>query len=278
MDRARAAVLPLTADDRRTARAVGRHARLELAFDRRRGRTVLARSYAEAPLRVGGCFQEGDGVHVIVASSAPGIFGGDVFEQTVRVGGGARVRLTSQSSLQVHPSPAGDLARVRSTWRVDEGGSLECTWHPLIPFAGSRLDQEADIRLTGDARLWWSDAFTTGRTARGERWAFHELAHQLEVWRDDRLEYLERYRVAPAATNVRHPWIAERGNYFGTMVESGSRVHPDRVEALHRSLVNIPGLRAAADALDDRLMLVRLAADLAAPFHQGRDAAAGGCA
>src|SRR3981081_3974478 len=91
--------------DQRTASAVGRHARLELTFAYRMGRTVLREAYAEPPFRVGRCFPEGRDLHMIVAASAPGVFGGDCLQQTIRVERGARVRLTSQSALQVHPTP-----------------------------------------------------------------------------------------------------------------------------------------------------------------------------
>jgi len=69
-------------DIRRPAE-VGRSARLELVFGARGGKTVLVSSYAEPPLRVGRCFDEGRGLRLIVASSAPGIFGGDVIRQRV---------------------------------------------------------------------------------------------------------------------------------------------------------------------------------------------------
>ena len=48
--------------DERSLSVVGRHARLELAFGYRNGRTVLAEAYAEPPFRVGRCFAEGEGV------------------------------------------------------------------------------------------------------------------------------------------------------------------------------------------------------------------------
>ena len=57
-------------------------------------------------------------LHLILASSAPGIFGGDRFEQHDPPRARRAVRLTSQSALQVHPSPDGpsrDAASRRST-------------------------------------------------------------------------------------------------------------------------------------------------------------------
>jgi urease accessory protein UreH len=117
VDRARAAVRPLSGPgDHRAIGAVGRHARLDLVFVRRAGRTVLADAYAEPPFRVGRCFAEGEGLHLILASTAPGVFGGDSLHQSIRVGRGARVRLTSQSAMQVHPSPDGARAILASSY------------------------------------------------------------------------------------------------------------------------------------------------------------------
>ena len=86
VDRARTAVRPMTAraDDRAGRPRSGGSARLELMFDVRNGRTVLAHGYAEPPLRIGRCFDEGRGVHLILASSAPGVFGGDRMQHVVR--------------------------------------------------------------------------------------------------------------------------------------------------------------------------------------------------
>jgi len=48
----------------------------------------------EPPFRVGRCFPDGGALHMIMAASSPGIFGGDWLQQIIHVGPGARVRLT----------------------------------------------------------------------------------------------------------------------------------------------------------------------------------------
>jgi len=80
--------------DSRSASEIGRHGRLELAFETRRGRTVLAHSYAEPPLRIGRVHDLDGAAYVILVCSGPGIFGGDTFEYSVHVASGARVVLT----------------------------------------------------------------------------------------------------------------------------------------------------------------------------------------
>ena len=92
--------------DARLLTRVGRQARLELVFERREGRTALAHAYAEPPFRIAPCFAIGDAAYYIVTCAAPGVFGGDSLHVEVRVGRGARVVLTSQAALQVHPAAA----------------------------------------------------------------------------------------------------------------------------------------------------------------------------
>ena len=207
--------------DRRAAGVVGRTARLELVFSLRRGRTVLTHAYAEPPFRIGRVFPDGASARMILAWSAPGVFGGDCLEQHVRVERGASVRLTSQSSLQAHPSPAREVATMRTTVDVEDEAELLCEWDPLIPFPGARLSQRIAVGLAPQAALYWSDAFMAGREGRGERWMFDALEHELAVRRSGTLAYLERYRLEPATQSPAGPWLASDACYFGTVLASG---------------------------------------------------------
>src|ERR1044072_7966252 len=85
---------PLTFADSRTAAVIGRTARLELAFEARGGRTVVAHSYAEPPLRIGRSFDVDGAAYMILVCSGPGIFAGDALTLSIRVGARARVSLT----------------------------------------------------------------------------------------------------------------------------------------------------------------------------------------
>jgi len=261
---------PVGHRDERSLSVVGRHARLDLTFLYRKGRTVLAEAYAEPPLRVGRWFAEGDGLHMILTSSAPGAFGHDRLQQSVRIGCGARVRLTSQSALQVHPSPDGATAHLQSSYHVEDGAHLHCDWHPLIPFEDSRIEQRIDVNIAGGGYLYWSDALMSGRHARGERWQFASLAHEIAVSRDGALEYLERYRIQPNEVDVLRPWVAGDASYLGTILMTGRAMEADVAERLHVELGRLVGVRAAADRLDDRVLLVRLLSVSGPAFHEAR--------
>src|SRR6266496_3789119 len=105
-------------NDCRAASSVGHLARLDLVFEARRGRTMIAHAYAEPPFRIGRSFDVDGAAYVILVCSGPGIFAGDALQLSIRVASGARVVLTSQSALQVHPSAAVSPAAIRHHYVV----------------------------------------------------------------------------------------------------------------------------------------------------------------
>ena len=271
MDSTRAAVRSVgpPADTRALAQ-VGRHGRLELTFACRKGRTVLAQSYAEPPFRVGRVLPDADGIHLILATSAPGVFGGDRLQQTIIVEPGARVRLTSQSATQLHANETGAVAALASTYRVESGARLECEWDPMIPFPDARVDQRIHIELAEGATLLWSDALMAGREARGERWRFGQLSHELRVCRADALVYLERYAIIPTRSQPTGQWTADVSCYFGTTLAVGPTMDRDLAQRLHEGLASRNGLRASADLLEENVLLARFVSGDGTPFHEAR--------
>ena len=256
--------------DVRLACEVGRRARAELTFAVCDRRTVLAQAYAEPPFRVAPGFVEGDGLHVILTSSAPGIFGGDALTQTVTVARGARVRLSSQSAMQVHPSREDAVATFACRYLVESGSHLSCGWDAAIPFPGARFEERIQIDLDPGATLVWSDAVMSGRAARGERWQFLALAHELRLTRGGSLVYLERYRIDPGEGGLERRWVASDACYFGTVLMVGPEATRATAERLHHGLAERRDVRASADLLEGEVLLVRLTAASGPAFHEAR--------
>ena len=204
---------------------------------------------------------------MILAWSAPGVFGGDCLEQRIRIERGSLVSLASQSALQAHPAPDGACATLQTTIDVEEGAELRCEWDPLIPFPAARFSQKIAIHLAAGAALYWSDAFMAGREGRGERWAFDTLGHELAVWRGGSLIYLERFRLEPAAQLLESRWVASDSCYFGTVLAVGLSPGPD---GLQNDLSSFEGVRGAVDSLDAEMTLVRLMAARGTAFHDAR--------
>jgi urease accessory protein len=271
--------------DSRAGGSIGRAARLELVFERRRERTVLAHAYAEPPFRIGRAFDLDGAAYVILVCSGPGVFAGDRLRQSIHVGRGARVVLTSQSALQVHPAgralsttPARP-ALVHHDYLVEDEGELHCHWDPVIPFAGARLDQRFDLRIADSSRLYWSDALMAGRVSCGETWRFLSLAHELRLLIGSRLAYLERYTlmVAPSAPELRRPsdraierpWMCGQASYLATALVHHTRATTGIADALQRGLAELAA-DGGVDLIAPKLLLARLLAQNGAPFGRAR--------
>jgi urease accessory protein UreH len=270
-------------------RAVGRAGALDLVFERRGERTVLARQQAVAPLRVGAPFSIGDAAHLICVCTGPGVFAGDTLHQRIHVKRGARVVLTSQSALQVHPSNARAPARIEHAYRIDEDAELHCHWDPVIPFAGARIEQRFHIDVAPGGRLCWSDALMSGRASSGEAWRFDRLAHELRLRVGGALAYLERFTLhaarctgfgiqhahdaPPGPLHVRtllpsHAWLASDRHYFSTTLVRHSDIGASDAEAVHAAL----GVQAGVDLVADGLLLVRISSASGAAFAAARQA------
>jgi urease accessory protein UreH len=249
---------------------VGRAGKLELVFERRSGRTVLAHQYAEAPLRVGAAQADEGAASLILVCSGPGIFAGDTLQQSVHVKSGACVVLTSQSALQVHPSSDSAPARITHHYRVDADAELHCQWDPVIPFADARLEQRFEIDVEEGGRLYWSDALMSGRASRGEAWRFVSLAHELHVRIGSALVYLERYGIFPADRGVQRRWMADGDHYFANAVVHHPAVDTDRVEALHRLLGGRAAVRTGVDVVAGSVLVARVTSASGAVFADAR--------
>jgi len=262
--------------DRREAAAVGRSARLELRFERRHNRTVLAGEYAEPPFRIGRALEIDDAAYVIIVCAGPGVFPGDTLRQSVHLGPGAKAVLTSQAALQVRPGVAPAAAAIDHRYVLEDDAELHCHWDPIIPFAGSRAALSFDVRMPSSARFYWSDALMTGRVSRGERWRFRDLAHELRVRVGGELRYLERYRLVPSdGRSVTRTWMAGDSNYLGTTVLHHGLATAETVASIQGELDRLKrdwrdDVRAAVDLVEPQLVIARLMATHGVPFAGAR--------
>ncbi len=241
-----------------------------MRFERRGGRTVLEHAYAEPPFRPGGVFDLNGAAYVIVVCSGPGIFGGDTLHQSIHVGPGATVVMASQSALQVHPGAQGATAVVRHDYSVDDDAELRCQWDPVIPFAASRLDQQFDLRLAPNSRLYWTDAMMAGRVSRDERWKFASLAHELRVQMGPSTVYLERYTLDPSDREVTGRWIADAATHFSTLLTCHPRADREAVDVIRSRLAESGLDGIGVDLLEPGVAVARLMQTGGAPFARVR--------
>lgn len=141
----------------------------------RGGRTALTGRHASAPFgAVRAFYPDGSGgAEVQITNPAGGILGGDRLGMYVSLGTDSRATIVTQGAGKAYLGPA---ALQESVFEVGEGAVLEYLPHHVIPYAASSLSQRTEFRLAKGATLIAWDAFSAGRIARGERFAFDALS------------------------------------------------------------------------------------------------------
>ena len=203
--------------------AAGWRARLDLAFERRGRRTVLAARSHDGPLVVQKSLHpEGEAVcHAIVVHPPAVIAGGDDLAIGVRAGDGAHVLLTTPGAGKWYRS-SGAWARQRVAIAAAPGACVEWLPQEAILFDGSLADIGWEARLEGDARLVAWDILCLARTGSGERYARGRARLETRVVRDGRLLWLERGRLEPDGPALAAGAGLGGRSVFGTMLAAGA--------------------------------------------------------
>lgn len=177
----------------------GRQGRAELYFSRRGRRTILRRHYASLPAQVIRPFYwEDDGrAYLYLLTPTGGMLGGDRLDLHIALEPGAQVCLTTASATKVHPAtdaPATQSLRIE----LAPGSALEYLPEPTILFRQARWRQSTLVQRAADSRLVLAEAWSAGRVARGEVFAFAELHTTLEIYTEGRLTVFDRLALHPA--------------------------------------------------------------------------------
>jgi urease accessory protein len=210
----------------------GWRARLDLAFERRGDRTVLARRNHDGPLVVQKpLYPEGDAVcHAIVVHPPAGIAGGDTLELDIQADASAHALITTPGAGKWYRS-CGPAARQCTRLRLDAGACVEWLPQETILYEGSRCAIQWHAELDAQARLVAWDIYCLGRTASGEVFERGEARIETRIRRGNKLAWLERAHIGPG-TVVRG---SEAGlashTVFGTLLASAPAVDPALLEA-----------------------------------------------
>ena len=140
------------------------HARLVAEYSA--GRTVLRELRSMAPLTLFPKRTGGDAVvHLVNSATSP--LGGDELTLTVRVGAGARLRLSGVAATLALPGhrPGGSRARVQV--EIEGDGVLEYLPEPTVITSRARHTAELYAEVDEDARLRTREVLVLGRTGEG---------------------------------------------------------------------------------------------------------------
>jgi urease accessory protein UreH len=180
------------------------------------------------------------------------------------------VLLTQQSASKVHPG-AQKCAIQRNSIHVEAGGELHLYMEPLIPFAGSRLNQATAINVESGGRVYFWESFMAGRIGSGESWQFDELAAETSIRVNGQLLYIDRFQLTPQKRPLAGTWILDDARYVGSGLCVDER--SSNLAGLLHDLMPAAGTDSPAAGLT----IVRVTETDGPAFHAQRDAFMRGC-
>jgi urease accessory protein len=239
----------------KTSAKAGWQGRLELDFEQRGPRTVLARARHYGPLRVQRAFYpEPDGTcHAYVLHPPGGVVGGDRLNLDVVATGGARTLLTTPAATKFYRS-AGREARQVQHLRVDQGCRLEWLPEESIVYDGAEITLQTRVALETGAELMLWDILCLGRPACGERFDRGCVRQGLEISRDGVPLLLERACYEGGGDALRQPYGLGGQPVVGTFVCVSTRGSEAVAAEARDALYAVAGRETACTLLPGALV------------------------
>jgi urease accessory protein len=157
-------------------------------------RTIVENASATSPLKLLTPRMRGQSAWVFTSTYGGGLVGGDEICLDLHAKPNTRALLSTQSSTKIYRS-AGDPCRQSADVRIDAGAVVVHAPDPLVCFAQAKLLQRQTFSLDPSASLVFVDALTSGRRARGERWAFDSYENQTTLSVGDRRVFRDVLRL-----------------------------------------------------------------------------------
>jgi len=144
--------------------------------------STVTTAAASSPLKLLTPVARGKSVWAYTSSFGGGLVAGDCTKLDVTVSGGARCFLGTQSSTKVYRNPAALPCTHSTQAEIKDDSILVFTPEPVQAFADSQYSQHQEFHLAPNASLVLLDWFSSGRVARGERWAFKHLESRNDIF------------------------------------------------------------------------------------------------
>jgi urease accessory protein len=171
-------------------------AELDLHYESRGARSVLAQRRHFGPLRVQrDLYPEGEGIcHSILVHPPGGIAGGDSLAIDISLGAGSAALLTTPGAAKWYRS-RGPQASQSLRLQLGEDAMLEWLPQESIVFDGARARLECEIHLAARSVFIGWDVLCLGRPAAAEQFLRGCWQQRLQLWRNGERLWLEQARL-----------------------------------------------------------------------------------
>jgi urease accessory protein len=193
------------------------HLEVELVF----GESTATSASATSPLKLLTPCSRGKSVWAYASNFGGGMVAGDETRLDLRIGPEARCFVGTQASTKIYRNPA-QLPCSHTTQAMLERGSLLVFAPDAVQaFQGSSYRQRQEFHLANGAGLALVDWFTSGRAARGERWAFDTFQSRNDAFVDGQRVFVDSILLNADDGEINSSHRAGRFNCFAMMLLLG---------------------------------------------------------
>ncbi|MGO9932676.1 MAG: urease accessory protein UreD [Steroidobacteraceae bacterium] len=213
----------------------GWQANLELSFEHRAARTVLAQNRHTGPLQVQkALYPEGpDTCHVAVLHPPGGIAAGDSLCVRASLAGKSRALLTTPGATKWYRSE-GAPARQQLHFQLHEDAVLEWLPRENILFDDSNISMSLEIALSAHSKYFGWEILSFGRRASGESWRRGTLRMRTCIRRADRVLWSETAHVNAGSGFLASPVGLSGRTVCGTLLVAGYEVDSELLATCRR--------------------------------------------
>lgn len=204
------------------------------------GESAVTAARSQSPLKLLTPRPRGRSAWAYLSSFGGGLVAGDETNISIEVADGARCFLSTQSSTKIYVAKQKPS---RSNFSATVSADALLAYVPDVAqcFAGACFHQTNRIELADDSsRLIFLDWYSSGRSARGERWAFAEYFSRTEVMIGRELVFFEPLRLIDAAERM------GRANCIATLLLFGDFANPVFAQIAAEPIVKRPSLLRVA--------------------------------
>jgi urease accessory protein len=188
------------------------------------GASAVTQAFATSPMKLLTPRARGTSAWAFSSSFGGGLVAGDQTHLTLTVGERARCYFGTQASTKVYRNPTGKACSHRTQAAVAEDGLLVFMPDPVQAFAGSSYSQRQEFELAPGASLVLLDWFTSGRSARGERWQFERFRSRNDVSIGGRRWLVDALQLDAAAAELGSAHELGRFNCVATLFVAGPQL------------------------------------------------------
>ncbi|HEY5040517.1 MAG TPA: urease accessory protein UreD [Verrucomicrobiae bacterium] len=185
------------------------------------GQSTVTSAFACAPLKLLTPRSRGQSVWAFTSSFGGGFVAGDETRLDLRLGKNTCCFLGTQASTKVYRNPRRRACGHVTNATVEENALLVFAPDPVQPFANSTYVQRQTFRLRAGAGLVLVDWFTSGRAARGERWAFDRFQSRNDVFLSGERIFMDSILLDAATDPLTSPHRTGRFNCFALLLLVG---------------------------------------------------------